>query len=47
MRRHEANEGIPALDVALSEFVNAEDLKMPSALAEEKITGAAEPDRVL
>jgi len=36
LRRSEANEGVPALDVALSEFMNAEGLKMPSALAEEK-----------
>jgi hypothetical protein len=49
MRRHEADGEIPTLDVALSEFMTAEDLKRPSALTEEKLPTEerAEAERAL
>src|SRR6266566_6516081 len=42
MRRYEADGGIPTLEIALSEFMNAEDLKRLGAL-----TGQRLPSRKL
>jgi len=37
MRRYDAYGGIPTLDMALSEFMNTEDLKKLGALTGEKL----------
>jgi hypothetical protein len=37
MRRYDADERIPTLDVAVSEFMNAEDLKRLGALTGERL----------
>ena len=37
MRRHDADGGIPTLEVALSEFMNADELKKLGALTKEKL----------
>ncbi len=37
MRRYDTDGGIPTLDVALSEFMNAEDLKKLGVLTAEKL----------
>ena len=37
MRRYDADGGIPTLEVALSEFMNADDLKRLGALTKEKL----------
>jgi hypothetical protein len=37
MKRYDANAGIPTLEVALSEYMNADDLKKLGALTKEKL----------